>query len=528
MIPTSDLISGFDESDLSKLIDDCDADTARKIRSILGPAAAAQLDSRGLEAGGLFGFNPDPVPFNPNLPELVLLHGITDCHLANTEGRRNRIWLDFVELVKGRFTRELPLLPDGISDQHGVKLEPDGHVGTKYDRALAAWTAAGFRNQVFCYDWRRSVTSAADHLKVTLQNSSSVKNGEKVLLVCHSMGGLVAATFAARHPEWSEMVSHCIFVGSPLGGSYSVPVTILGHAPSFQKMDRLSVFESLEDFQRMAASFPGLLDMLPHPDLFPDAADLYKTSGWPGVVRPQGSLLQSSRELKDVIWSSPIFSRSTHLISQGHETVSKMPWNDDRSDRLPNVTSTEGDGAALNLSSLAPGLRAFLVSGEHGMLLNSTEVFSAVMKIARGEEPGLTAIESNQLSGDVKIASAMMAPAGLVVPSRDEEVDTRIGEELALHFASEAAVTAQLRAIAEPGFDRIGLRDRGFSWKNALSLAIASDLAYRSDQVEAASNALGEWGFKAYKHFEADETQGFVCWDDEAGPVVLPRHGEED
>ena len=552
MIPTTDLISGFDESDLSKLIGTCDAGTANQIQDILGTNTTAQLQARGVAAGGLFGFPVATTPPNPALPEIVLLHGITDCHLAKTGGgHRDRIWLDFLELFKGSFIRDLPLQADGVSDQPGVILEPDGHVAKKYDRALAAWTAAGFRNRVFCYDWRRSVTAAADHLYTTLSNLPSVKAGEKVVLVAHSMGGLVAAVFASRKSDWETLIHQCIFVGSPLGGSYSVPMTVLGHSPSFQQMDRLSILDSLEDFQRMAASFPGLLDMLPNPDVMPDAADFYMEDGWPGPIKPLQAHLDASRALKSVIWESPIFTKSSHIISQGYATTSAMPWNATGTDRAANVASNDGDGAALTKSSLAPGLKAYLASGEHGTLVNEPRIHNAIIALATGRPPDLpifdpalvlpaSASPVTRSAAGLTLPTGLAAglpttvvPASLAVPGVSATDKTqvalareiRLGDEMALHFSSEAAVRARTQVAGEPGFDRRKLVDSKHFWPNSLSLAIASLDAYRSDKSEMSLRATRDWGFTGYAPFEVGETQGFVCWDDEV--VVLSFRGTE-
>ena len=542
MIPTTDLISGFDESDLNKLVVSCDDGTAQQIEDTLGEGSLTRLRSREIGAGGLFG-HPAPIPPNLAFPEIVLLHGITDCHLANTSNGRNRIWLNMVELFKGRFTRDLPLLADGFSDQPGVALEPDGHVGKKYNRALSAWTAAGFRNQVFCYDWRRSVTHAADRLHTTLSNLPSVKAGEKVVLVAHSMGGLVAATFASRHENWDKLVQQCIFVGSPLGGSFSVPMTVLGHSPSFKQMDRLSLLDSLEDFQRMAASFPGLLDMLPNPEVITDTEDFYTQSGWPGNVKPLQDHLDASRLLKSVVWRSPIFDRSSHIISQGHATTSAMPWNATRTDRAANVSSVEGDGAALTKSSLAPGLKVYLAAGEHGTLVNEPRIHEAIMKLASGALPDLPLYNAATVTISATRGSAGLAvppaPAPTVVPQEPagagisstertqlaQAREVRLGDEMALHYSSESTVRARTQVSGEPGFRRDKLADSSNFWPNSLSLAIASLEAYRSEQQDMAERATVEWGFQSYEHFDKSESQGFVCWDEDV--VVISFRGTE-
>jgi pimeloyl-ACP methyl ester carboxylesterase len=64
-----------------------------------------------------------------------------------------------------------------------------------------------------------------------------------------------------------------------------------------------------------------------------------------------------------------------------------------------------------------------------------------------------------------------------------------------------------------------------FSWQNALSLAVASKIAYRRDVVAVKSLAKSGWGFSGCETFDCQETQGFVCWDDRV--VVLAYRGTE-
>lgn len=524
MTNSSDLFTAFDDSDLAEMLRHGPPELKVRLSDLLGQdrAEALLVEEIGKELSA-----PSPaglsLPPDPALPEIVLLHGITDCHLANVSKRRDRIWLSLFELAKGRFSKTLSLLPDGIGDQPGFRFQTDGHVGKKYDKTLDRWTASRFRNRVYCYDWRRSVTVAADGLAESLRGLDSVKRGEKVVLVCHSMGGLVATAFAERHGDWDRIVKHCVFVGSPLGGSYSVPYTILGFAESFKKMDRLSIFERLIDFQRMAASFPGLIDMLPDPDLFPDASDFYEQVGWPGPVKPEQRHLNASRALKGVLAGSPIFEIATHLVARGIETVSSMPWDAERAYRLADRVSLEGDGAALNLSSLVPGLTAYLVEGEHGTLVNEPSVAEAVMRIAQGQPVDLPSIDRGDLFGDTQMIAVKAQPAGFSIDPA-ESLDRRVGSGLALHFASADAVAANLQAF-EHGFQRTRLGEADFSWQNALSLGIASEEAYRSDSPEMRRHALEDWGFSEYRHFESGETQGFATWDDQV--VVISFRGSE-
>jgi len=524
-----DLIGCPDDRDLAELLEQRPAEMESLFEEILDHEDAVQttgaLKARaGRAAAGL----RRPPAIDASLPEIVLLHGITDCHLADVSGRRNRIWLDYLELIKGRYSSHLTLKEDGRSDQPGVQIETDGPVSKKYDKALEAWTRSGFRTHVYCYDWRKSVLVGADALDAFLKSLETVRAGRKVVLVCHSMGGLVASSYAARHTDWANIVAHCVFVGSPLGGSYSVAEAILGKSSSFRKMDRLSIFETLKDFQCMAASFPGLLDMLPNPDVFPEAADLYSEAGWPGEVKPRQAWLDHSRAVKQVVWTSPLFAKSTHLVSQDHATVAQLPWNDRRDDRNPDILSPEGDGAVLTRSSLAPGLKSYKIPGEHAMLCTEPQVIAAVESIARGQSVQLPPITVDDLTG--RTLSAAAKTRAMAVPAGDPEqrVAAKVSMALASRLASDGTHGAMLGMTGNAGghaFDRQALRSDAFSWQNALSLAIASEVAYQKDADALRAETLGRWGFAGCEPFDVQDTQGFVAWDDHL--VLLSFRGTE-
>ena len=226
-------------------------------------------------------------------------------------------------------------------------------------------------------------------------------------------------------------------------------MNVLGKSTAVKKMDKFSVFERLPDFQNMLTSFPGLIDMLPNPALFPDAEEFYSQEGWPGDIKPSQEKLNHSKQLKEKIWRSPLFSKSTHLISQGHETTSSMPWNDERSDR-DRLTSSQGDGAVLSTSSLAPDLPTYLVTGEHGNLLNEESVISSVIKIANGETLELPQVSAD---GNVDNSSQMgLIPEPVSVTHQPPNTEKAI-EALTKHYISESKFEA-LFLPKEEGFNR--------------------------------------------------------------------------
>ncbi len=74
-------------------------------------------------------------------------------------------------------------------------------------------------------------------------------------------------------------------------------------------------------------------------------------------------------------------------------------------------------------------------------------------------------------------------------------------------------------------FDRTALKSESFSWKSALSLALASQLAYVRSNEGIIRVAKETWGFTGCIPFALGDTQGFVAWD--ASCVLLSYRGTE-
>lgn len=514
----ADLISWFDESEFPANFSD--QEPTPGTQEVLARSFGLLPHSR-----------PEVRPVDPDLPELVLLHGITDCHLANVHAqRRTRIWLDPVKLVLGQYTRRLTLENDGLSDAAGHNIQTDGVLDKKYAKALDSWRASGFLTHTFCYDWRKSVLHAADRLGQFLHALPTIQAGKKVVLVCHSMGGLVAAAHAARNPGWQQTIEHCVFVGSPLAGSYSAALAIMGLSESFQKMDRFSIRESLEDFQRMAASFPGLIDLLPNPEIFPEAKPLFDIASWPGRVAPDSYWLIQSRNLKSIIWNSPIFKFSTHLISQGLSTVAQLEWDTENRTCQPSSFSRLGDGSVLNRSSIHPKLKALKVTGEHGMLCTEPMVINAVQAIARKQDPQLQQITLNDLieldqvpTSDARSVTSLRTV--MPIEATATAADQRLAELSTSAVSVDVATVNRLSENDFADFDREALLSGTHDWKNLLSLAAASELAYQLDSSVTRKTAKADWGFKHCMTFDVRDTQGFIAWDDNL--VLLSYRGSE-
>jgi hypothetical protein len=77
---------------------------------------------------------------------------------------------------------------------------------------------------VFTYDWRKSISASALELKNLIENIKTWNNTDKVNLVCHSMGGLVAKRVIDESTKTS--INKIIFIATPHQGAPKILSTM--------------------------------------------------------------------------------------------------------------------------------------------------------------------------------------------------------------------------------------------------------------------------------------------------------------
>jgi pimeloyl-ACP methyl ester carboxylesterase len=355
--------------------------TRQKLIEVIGQEAADEVIddlSEPMEEGL---FTPEP---DPSLPEIIYLHGIMGSHLANHHGSGSRVWFNFLAFAKGNIAEKMTLEDDGFTDADPrFRIGADGHLRLKYAKATRRLRKKRFVVHEFSYDWRKPIESASNRLHGFIEQLVAANPGRRFVLVAHSMGGLVSSIYAQQHSNWLDRIDKAVFVGSPLGGSYAPIEAVLGVYPFFTTLAKLSRYDDLSELQELATTLPGLLEMMPNPELFADPVDYYVQSAWPDNVKLQQNWLDQSKDLKEKILSSPLLERTTGIVSREFGTISNVRSENARI--VPGPRTGPGDGtvpiraaAVTQLSDLyeATGKR-------HADMMNNTDIIKGVADIVR-------------------------------------------------------------------------------------------------------------------------------------------------
>ncbi len=225
----------------------------------------------------------------------------------------------------------------------------------------------------FGYDWRLSCRYNAERLRVTVdqalgrwRTSRPERADAEVVLICHSMGGLVARHYA-ECLGGAEVVRRIITLGTPHRGSLDALQSLVHGIPGLSGFARSlpSLHQLLPDYACLVDGSRGLLrvDEMPalpgvDPKLLADAAEFhariragsggYELSPVTGVLQP--TLTTGSYSAGSVL---------------GLETI--------------DASDEGGDGRVPRLSSCPDGFSpAFTPSEQHGSLQNNPGVRDAI------------------------------------------------------------------------------------------------------------------------------------------------------
>ena len=321
-------------------------------------------------------------------PTVFVLPGIMGSEL---EVNGNRVWIDFVDLFAGGLA-QLHIGATGVTP-----LRP--YAG--YYSELIEFLAETHKVVAFPFDWRLPPEQEADRFAQDLGRAVAEAKAvdQPVRIVAHSMGGLIARTMIARHPEvWREMTSvpgaRFVMLGTPNGGSYSINELMVGQAGTLRKLALLDVTHSHTQLLGIIARFPGVLAMLPKSgdeDYFSaDTWRQYAGGGKVSWVLPDASDLDRAREFRALLDSSPVDpERMIYVAGQARATLVGMFQEDGK---IRFRATTRGDGQVLWDTGIPSQLRAWYAPNVvHGDLPAETEIFPAFLDLLqRGTTSRLT------------------------------------------------------------------------------------------------------------------------------------------
>ncbi|MDV7143987.1 DNA/RNA non-specific endonuclease [Tropicimonas sp. TH_r6] len=348
---------------------------AEELRTDLGDVTYQELRSLGAElsshradalASEAFGFG------RKRKKTVFVLPGIMGSKLAVKKGGdHNLVWFEPTSLALGHVS-QLKYRPadDGVI--------PAGVFWSAYGRLRLRLATKGYDVRFVSFDWRRPT----DELGEIAHRQIAADGDSNITVIAHSMGGLLARHIAARDKD-TRQIDRVITIGTPNGGSYS-PVMVFRNAHTLvAQLGRLDQSHTAEEIVRdVLRGFPGLVEMMPDPELRP-TENFFDHVNWPdSKMRPLAAVLDAALEARRKL--PPPDDRFHQIIGIGERTPVSTR-TDGKS--LSFLYSLDGDGTVPRDLAEIDGLPKTFVEDSHGGMLSNKAVYTAVLSLLQGKPP---------------------------------------------------------------------------------------------------------------------------------------------
>ncbi len=339
-------------------------------------------------------------------PPVAILPGIMGSEISIRKGSSDQlIWVSYWQVFIGH-TRSLSLGSGGDKTAHAT-----GVLERYYTKLRLRLQSKGYDARFIPFDWRKSVAELGAEL---LTEISPAEKG-RIHVVCHSMGGLV--TRAAAHIDRGAF-DRIIQLGTPNFGSFAPVTAFRGANATANKVAALDQTQNKQDYIKLFASFPGLLEMIPSPARYPDA-NLFDRANWP--TDTDATLTAKALAAAEKVQKTALADGDAKfwLIAGVDQDTIVRAEIDAAKKEFTYVSSTEGDGTVPLAFALLDNVKTYFVAEEHGALPNNTSVADAVDEIIR---TGATTVLADTRARRGAPVERRISEAQLIAAAKAEEV----------------------------------------------------------------------------------------------------------
>lgn len=321
---------------------------------------------------------------NPRGARVIILPGIMGSRLSvMRDDAAHLIWLHPSAIgVGGLNDLALP----GAHEIRALGVMLPGYLKLKLSLEVA-----GFQPTFYPFDWRLDLNELARAFMRFIEDADA----SQVLVVAHSMGGLVAR--AALAHDRKQRIARVIQLGSPNDGSFAPVQALRAAYPTVRKIAALDHSHTPDALaQRVFRTLPGLYQMLPTTSA--DArVDLFNVDHWPDdALKPDPALLANALRVRE---SLPAPDERCRVIVGAHqETILAVTR---RENEFEYEIRHAGDGTVPTQRAHWRGAPTWYVAENHGALTQNDEVLGALADLLSSGDTARLATTPPALANDV-------------------------------------------------------------------------------------------------------------------------------
>jgi pimeloyl-ACP methyl ester carboxylesterase len=195
----------------------------------------------------------------------------------------------------------------------------------------------------FAYDWRRDVRASAGRLKAVIDKKlpaweqGNGTSGSRVILVAHSMGGLVAQYYLEKLGGWASARALITFATPYRGAVQAIEYLLHGY-----KLARVDLTEAMR-------SFPSVYQLLPRYDVVATGGGLKRVSEIAAELKLDPELMKAHVELHRELDEAAGRNRTNAEYKAGGYITIPIVGT-----RQPTLLSATWDGTAMRTSERLP------------------------------------------------------------------------------------------------------------------------------------------------------------------------------
>ena len=318
---------------------------------------------------------------------VILLPGLMGSQLDSVDanGDGDRVWVNLARIFTGRMA-DLRLKNDGSSPPPPPTVLLHGVYPAVY-LPMILELHQRWHTLPLGYDWRKNIDESADMVAEVARNWGQ---GEPIHLLVHSMGGLVARRFIARHPQvWASMNDpnlerggRLLMLGTPNRGSFAIVLALSGEEKLVKTLDKIDLRHNRAELVAILNTFAGSYQLLPSPlvDLGDDHRRLFDAATWGALPVHQGLLDKGQSFQKDL---DPVIDAPRLLFVAGHDQETPCAVTVTAPGKFQYRNTQDGDGRVPHSLGLLPGVKTYYIKEKHGDLAKNETVLAAVHDLLR-------------------------------------------------------------------------------------------------------------------------------------------------